>query len=339
MGSCPRISAGHAIVPMKRTVRCALARCSRRSSPSTRSSSAHGVRRRGRRARPARATPPAPRACCCSALAVFERDPAQLAAAAPPARADGAGWCETMSSVDLAAPGMRADVAARRRRARCTTLTADFNRMLERLEDERREAGRAVLRAQEQERSRIAQDLHDEVNQALTAILLRLSATIADAPPGLRGGAAGDPGARHAGDGGAAAPRAPAAPDRARRPRPDPRARLAGRRLRRSAPGIARDFRRHGDVPDARPTRSSSSSTASRRRASPTSPSTPARGTSTSSSRSSAARSCASRDDGERLRRDAATATAAARPASASRGMRERALLVGGHLDDLLRAR
>ena len=58
--------------------------------------------------------------------------------------------------------------------------------MLTRLEDERREAGRAVLRAQEQERGRIAQDLHDEVNQALTAILLRLSATIGDAPWGLR---------------------------------------------------------------------------------------------------------------------------------------------------------
>ena len=58
--------------------------------------------------------------------------------------------------------------------------------MLERLEAERREAGRAVLRAQEQERSRIAQDLHDEVNQALTAILLRLSATIGDAPWTLR---------------------------------------------------------------------------------------------------------------------------------------------------------
>jgi two-component system sensor histidine kinase UhpB len=43
-----------------------------------------------------------------------------------------------------------------------------------------------VLRAQEQERTRIAQDLHDEVNQALTAILLRLSATIGDAPWGLR---------------------------------------------------------------------------------------------------------------------------------------------------------
>ena len=47
-------------------------------------------------------------------------------------------------------------------------------------------AGRAVLRAQEEERARIAQDLHDEVNQALTAILLRLQAAALDVPPGLR---------------------------------------------------------------------------------------------------------------------------------------------------------
>jgi two-component system, NarL family, sensor histidine kinase UhpB len=92
---------------------------------------------------------------------------------------------ETMSSVDLTTPGKRADVptgAADEVRR----LSADFNRMLERLEHERRESGRAVLRAQEVERSRIAQDLHDEVNQALTAILLRLSATIGDAPPALQ---------------------------------------------------------------------------------------------------------------------------------------------------------
>jgi two-component system sensor histidine kinase UhpB len=43
-----------------------------------------------------------------------------------------------------------------------------------------------VLRAQEEERARIAQDLHDEVNQALTAILLRLQAAALDVPPGLR---------------------------------------------------------------------------------------------------------------------------------------------------------
>nr|MDQ4040735.1 histidine kinase [Actinomycetota bacterium] len=57
---------------------------------------------------------------------------------------------------------------------------------LDRLEAERLQAGRAVLRGQEQERQRIAQDLHDEVNQALTAIKLRLSATIHDAPPNLQ---------------------------------------------------------------------------------------------------------------------------------------------------------
>ena len=88
---------------------------------------------------------------------------------------------ETMSEVDLASPGMRADVIPGGS-SEVQRLAADFNRMLSRLEHERRESGRAVLRAQEQERSRIAQDLHDEVNQALTGILLRLEATMSDAP-------------------------------------------------------------------------------------------------------------------------------------------------------------
>jgi two-component system sensor histidine kinase UhpB len=88
---------------------------------------------------------------------------------------------EAMSEVDLASPGMRADVS-RGAASEVQRLTADFNRMMGRLEQERRESGRAVLRAQEQERSRIAQDLHDEVNQALTGILLRLEATMSDAP-------------------------------------------------------------------------------------------------------------------------------------------------------------
>jgi two-component system, NarL family, sensor histidine kinase UhpB len=92
---------------------------------------------------------------------------------------------EAMTHVDLARPGMRV-TSPRRSSREVQELTEAFNRMLDRLEDERRQAGRAVLRAQEQERSRIAQDLHDEVNQALTAILLRLSATIGDAPWGLR---------------------------------------------------------------------------------------------------------------------------------------------------------
>jgi two-component system sensor histidine kinase UhpB len=58
-----------------------------------------------------------------------------------------------MTAVDLARPGMRAE-APRGAASEVHELTDDFNRMLERLERERREAGRAVLRAQEQERSR-----------------------------------------------------------------------------------------------------------------------------------------------------------------------------------------
>jgi two-component system sensor histidine kinase UhpB len=90
-----------------------------------------------------------------------------------------------MEEVDLASPGTRA-ATPRHAAKELKALTQGFNRMLDRLEDERRAAGRAVLRAQEQERQRIAQDLHDEVNQALTAIKLRLSAAVHDAPDGLR---------------------------------------------------------------------------------------------------------------------------------------------------------
>jgi two-component system sensor histidine kinase UhpB len=58
-----------------------------------------------------------------------------------------------------------------------------FLRMLRRLEAERRRAGSAALRAQEEERARVARDLHDEVNQSLTGLLLRLEAVREGAPP------------------------------------------------------------------------------------------------------------------------------------------------------------
>ena len=64
-------------------------------------------------------------------------------------------------------------------------LAISFRRLLRRIEEERRRSGRMVLRAQEEERRRLARDLHDEVNQALTAILLRLQALSEDAPPEL----------------------------------------------------------------------------------------------------------------------------------------------------------
>ncbi len=65
-------------------------------------------------------------------------------------------------------------------------LAHAFANLLERIEAERRRAGRLQLRAQEEERKRVARDLHDEVNQALTAILLRLEALTHIAPPRLR---------------------------------------------------------------------------------------------------------------------------------------------------------
>lgn len=62
-------------------------------------------------------------------------------------------------------------------------LGASFRRLLRRIGEEQRRAGTLVLRAQEEERGRIARDLHDEVNQALAAVLLRLEALRQDVPP------------------------------------------------------------------------------------------------------------------------------------------------------------
>jgi two-component system sensor histidine kinase UhpB len=59
-------------------------------------------------------------------------------------------------------------------------LSRSFNALLRRIEEERRRSGTLAMRAQEEERRRLARDLHDEVNQALTAILLRLEALAQD---------------------------------------------------------------------------------------------------------------------------------------------------------------
>jgi two-component system, NarL family, sensor histidine kinase UhpB len=96
---------------------------------------------------------------------------------------------EEMERVDLARPGGAspqappADDAAPEEVVR---LHQAFRVMLGRLEAERRRTSSAALQAQEQERARVARDLHDEVNQALTGLLLRLEAARAKAPPELR---------------------------------------------------------------------------------------------------------------------------------------------------------
>jgi two-component system, NarL family, sensor histidine kinase UhpB len=77
-----------------------------------------------------------------------------------------------MHRVDLLRPGRR--IAAEGGGSEVIELTEAFNAMLDRLEDERRESGRRALQAQEQERRRIALELHDEVGQLLTGVVLGL---------------------------------------------------------------------------------------------------------------------------------------------------------------------
>ena len=86
---------------------------------------------------------------------------------------------QRMETVDLLRPGQRLQVG---RDDEIGSVVATFNRMLDRLEAERQESGRRVLAAQEAERVGIARDLHDEVGQVLTGVLLQLN-SIAEAAP------------------------------------------------------------------------------------------------------------------------------------------------------------
>jgi two-component system, NarL family, sensor histidine kinase UhpB len=64
-------------------------------------------------------------------------------------------------------------------------LAQAYNEMLDQLEGERLQSTRRALSAQESERLRVAQELHDEVGQTLTAILLGLARASRSAPPEL----------------------------------------------------------------------------------------------------------------------------------------------------------
>ena len=86
--------------------------------------------------------------------------------------------------VDLSHPDQRlelqtgpSDVAA---------LVEAINAMLSRLERAQRERARVALAAQEEERRRISRELHDEVGQTLTAVLLGLGHLSRRAPAGLQ---------------------------------------------------------------------------------------------------------------------------------------------------------
>ncbi|MFD9431944.1 HAMP domain-containing sensor histidine kinase [Streptomyces sp. NPDC060002] len=89
-----------------------------------------------------------------------------------------------MATVDLLRPGQRLPEGGRGETAE---LIRTFNAMLERLEHERASSSARVLLAQEAERRRIAQELHDEVGQSMTAILLSLERAADEADDPLRG--------------------------------------------------------------------------------------------------------------------------------------------------------
>ncbi|KQX63051.1 sensor histidine kinase [Streptomyces sp. Root1310] len=88
-----------------------------------------------------------------------------------------------MADADLLHPGARAVVSGP---VETAELITTYNAMLDRLEAERAASAAGALSAQERERHRIARELHDEVGQTLTAVLLQLKRVADRAPRDLR---------------------------------------------------------------------------------------------------------------------------------------------------------
>ncbi len=90
---------------------------------------------------------------------------------------------ETMRRHDPLSPGRRARLLGG---PHIVAIARAFNDMLDRLELERRESARYALMAQEQERLRIARELHDEVGQTLTGVMLQIEGLAPAIPDELR---------------------------------------------------------------------------------------------------------------------------------------------------------
>lgn len=90
----------------------------------------------------------------------------------------------TMTTIDLLRPGPRLTPEGH---GEIAELIRTFNTMLDRLETERGFSAARALSVQEAERRRVAQELHDEVGQSLTAVLLGLKRVADDVPTPVRG--------------------------------------------------------------------------------------------------------------------------------------------------------
>jgi len=91
---------------------------------------------------------------------------------------------QTMDRIDPLQPGRRVETDGTLPEA--AAVSRAFNAMLSRLESERRDSARRALLAQEAERGRIARDLHDEVGQTLTGVVLQLETLARASPPDVR---------------------------------------------------------------------------------------------------------------------------------------------------------
>jgi two-component system sensor histidine kinase UhpB len=90
---------------------------------------------------------------------------------------------DTMRRHDPLSPGERVPVEGG---PLVAGLARTFNEMLDRLEFERRDSARRALLVQEGERRRIARELHDEVGQTLTGVMLQVEGLSTAIPDELR---------------------------------------------------------------------------------------------------------------------------------------------------------